>query len=169
MSRLTPAQIDEYSLKTHWKVMMIGTPGAGMFNHTDGLRSSSWHLHVKGKKRWTICKYGKCTTDILEPGDVLFYPKDYWHETKCLSNPIITITDTILTPENHDALSERLWQQCVSPERQFMFSASLCDSLQHALKWQDKWRSIAVEDTVEMREDPSHLGNNYDGRNYITR
>ena len=43
----TDALKDEYHLKTHWRVMLFGSPGAGMFNHTDSLRSSSWHAHLQ--------------------------------------------------------------------------------------------------------------------------
>ena len=166
---LTPTEIDEFHIKTHWKVLLIGTPGAGMFKHVDGLRSSSWHLHVKGRKKWTICKRDVCTEDVLEPGEVLFYPKDYAHETVCLDNPTITVTDTIRTEENAMALSQRFWHQCVSENKEFDFSSNLCDALQRTLKWSELWRDAALTETVEMRAHPSALGNNYDGRNYITK
>jgi hypothetical protein len=169
MKWLTPKQLEEFYLKTHWKAMLIGTPGAGMFRHKDGLRTSSWHLHIKGKKQWTICKDDTCTVDILKPGDVLFYPKDYYHETKCLSNPTITITDTVKTLENEKALTAKLRQQCTSPNREFDFSASLCDTLEQALRWEIPWRNSSLLQTIEMRANPDSLGNNYDGRNYITR
>ena len=168
LKALTPAQIEEFNVKTHWKVLLIGTPGAGMFNHSDGLRSSSWHLHVRGRKKWTICYHGDCTTDILEPGEVLFYPKDYWHQTECLDNPTITVTDTIRTAENRRALEGQFYKQCISPQKEFLFSAALCDGLEAATGW-NSWRDRASEQTVEMRASENFLGSNYDGRNYITR
>lgn len=168
LKTLTPLQLEEFNIKTHWKVLLIGTPGAGMFNHSDGLRTSSWHLHVRGRKKWTICYHGHCTTDILNPGEVLFYPKDYWHKTECLDNPTITVTDTIKTSENRRAINEQFYRQCVSPSDEFGFSASLCDALESAIGW-DSWRTKAKKQTIEMREDLQFLGNNYDGRYYITK
>ena len=46
---------EEYHLKTHWKILLLGTVGAGMFNHTDSLQSSSWHGYIIGRKWWYIC------------------------------------------------------------------------------------------------------------------
>jgi len=168
LETLTPTQLEEFSIKTHWKVLLIGTPGAGMFNHSDGLRTSSWHLHVRGRKKWTICYHGNCTTDILNPGEVLFYPKDYWHKTECLDKPTITVTDTIKTAENQQAVNQQFYHQCVSPKNDNGFSASLCDALEAAIRW-DSWRTKAKKQTIEMREDLQFLGNNYDGRYEITK
>ena len=33
---------EEYFLKTHWAILLIGTRGASMFNHSDSLHTSSW-------------------------------------------------------------------------------------------------------------------------------
>lgn len=41
-----------YHLKTHWKIILAGTRGAGMFNHSDSLLTSSWHAHLMGEKWW---------------------------------------------------------------------------------------------------------------------
>ena len=43
---------EEYHLKTHWKIILVGSRGAGMFNHSDSLLTSSWHAHLMGSKWW---------------------------------------------------------------------------------------------------------------------
>ncbi len=49
------ALIDEFTKKLHWRMTLIGTKGAGMFNHYDVLRTSSWQAQMTGAKRWHIC------------------------------------------------------------------------------------------------------------------
>merc|ERR1712190_649271 len=89
---------EEWHLKTHWKIILIGTRGAGMFNHSDSLLTSSWHAHVAGRKWWHVCGRGRsgdtvCFEEELKPGDILYYPRSWHHETQCLDSPTITLTD----------------------------------------------------------------------------
>ena len=44
----------EYHLKTHWKILLVGARGAGMFNHSDSLQTSSWHATVAGRARRAV-------------------------------------------------------------------------------------------------------------------
>ena len=48
---------ERFSLLSHWRMLLIGERGAGMFNHKDTLRVSSYQLQLQGKKRWHLC-YG---------------------------------------------------------------------------------------------------------------
>lgn len=34
--------------------MLTGSRGAGMFNHSDSLLTSSWHAHIMGSKWWCV-------------------------------------------------------------------------------------------------------------------
>ena len=100
---------DEYHVKTHWKIILIGRPGAGMFNHSDSLLTSSWHAHVQGDegKWWYVCGEGmgdgpykgqqQCFEDLVMPGEILFYPKHYFHETQNLGMPTMTVTGTVVS------------------------------------------------------------------------
>eukprot|EP00658_Telonema_sp_P-2_P029343 TRINITY_DN22334_c0_g1_i3.p1 TRINITY_DN22334_c0_g1~~TRINITY_DN22334_c0_g1_i3.p1 ORF type:complete len:354 (+),score=26.56 TRINITY_DN22334_c0_g1_i3:172-1233(+) len=65
---LEPELQEEYHIKTHWKILIMGTRGAGMFNHTDSLRTSSWHGQLTGRKWWYLCKAGVCYETIAQPG-----------------------------------------------------------------------------------------------------
>jgi len=122
--------MDEYFTKTHWKIIFVGQEGVGMFNHKDGLRSSSWHLHVTGRKWWRVCKDGRCYEEVLDEDDNLFYPRDWYHTTQCLDMPTITLTSTIMTEHNKMALIDELWLTCSRNKHGFHFSGELCDALE---------------------------------------
>jgi len=158
--------MDEYFVKTHWKIILIGQPGAGMFNHKDSLRSSSWHLHVTGRKWWRVCSEEMCFEDILDEGDNLFYPRDWYHTTQCLSQPTTTLTSTIMTKQNKLQLIDELWLECVQSKHQFHFSGKLCDALEicykavgHTVK---HWRENAHPDIVDSKDKPDAMKTNYD-------
>lgn len=180
----TPALQDEFHLKTHWRVMLFGTRGSGMFNHTDSLRSSSWHAHLTGAKWWYVCKDSVCYEELLEEGDILYYPRDWYHCTQCVpeeeKSPLtITLTGTVVNAYNYRELATKLWNECTRNTLSFQFSGELCDALHscvgqwkkrygHDLRaWGTSWRKIADQKTIQQRDDPKALGNNYDGRNYI--
>ena len=92
---------EEYHLKTHWKIILTGSRGAGMFNHSDSLQTSSWHAHLMGSKWWYVCgtmpsgDRGVCFEDYLVPGETLYYGHGWHHETQNLETPTMTITDTV--------------------------------------------------------------------------
>lgn len=65
----------KFYIDTHWKMLLIGETDAGMFNHKDSLRTSSWQIQLNGRKKWHICapsedKYMYETGNIngFEPG-----------------------------------------------------------------------------------------------------
>ena len=63
----------EYHLKTHWQIILAGSRGAGMFNHSDSLETSSWHATVLGTKWWYVCK-GECFESYVEVRLCHFFP-----------------------------------------------------------------------------------------------
>ena len=109
------ADRDRFALGTHWRMLLVGEPGAGMFNHQDTLRTASWQAQLRGTKRWHLCAadqaphlYGAGRVDTLDPhgvdydgapafrnasclradvraGELLYYPHDWWHQTRVLS------------------------------------------------------------------------------------
>ncbi|KAJ8607482.1 hypothetical protein CTAYLR_009432 [Chrysophaeum taylorii] len=173
----------EYHLKTHWKIVLAGARGAGMFNHSDSLQTSSWHAHLAGRKWWYVCDAGgACFEGILEPGDILYYGRGWSHETQNLETPTITITDTVVHERNFAAVADKLHSECARQVLDFRFSAALCDALDLCYNamhlrfagtpkppraW-PPWRLVAGAALVEQREATSPADNNYDGRNYIT-
>ena len=193
---------DEYHVKTHWKIILIGRPGAGMFNHSDSLLTSSWHAHVEGDagKWWYVCGKGlgegpyegqeRCFEDLLKPGQILFYPKHYFHETQNLAMPTTTVTGTVVSSFNYRSIAHQLHRECAYEHLSFDLSGPLCDALdkcyvlwhaalsgnkdkkaarKEARRIWPKWRSLATRKVIKKKDSPNSLGNNYDGRNYINK
>lgn len=158
--------MDEYFVKTHWKIILIGQPGAGMFNHKDSLRSSSWHLHVTGRKWWRVCYKDMCFEDILNEDDNLFYPRDWFHTTQCLDMPTTTLTSTIMTKQNMVELIDELWLECISSKHGFRFSGRMCDSLEICYKALGQsvkhWRDHASSNVLSERDRPDAWKSHYD-------
>jgi len=184
---------EEFHLKNHWKIMLVGAAGAGMFNHSDSLMTSSWHAHVLGSKWWYLCgdlsekanqpfQKEVCYEDILLPGEILYYGQGWHHETQNLQTPTMTITDTVAHEHNFEAIADQLHATCVWNKLQFEFSAALCDALDRCYAtlhqmhrgapkkpWQwPAWRSAASTERIAEAEATLPHHNNYDGRNYIT-
>eukprot|EP00940_MAST-03C_sp_MAST-3C-sp2_P003554 g3554.t1 len=178
---------DEYHIKTHWRVILLGTRGSGMFNHSDSLRSSSWHAHVSGSKWWYVCRDETCYEELLQEGDILYYPRDWYHQTQCVpsndSVTTITLTGTVVNAYNYRELAAQLRRECVFGSLNFEFSGALCDALQSCVVlwderfgaqykdkfhlWSTSWRSAAPAKVIRKKDAPSARGNNYDGRNHI--
>ena len=43
---------DNFMVATKWRMLLVGGPGAGMFNHADSARTASYQAQVAGHKRW---------------------------------------------------------------------------------------------------------------------
>ena len=90
---------------THWRMLVIGSPGAGMFGHKDIIGMGGYQIQIRGRKRWHVCPdgandefmyvdgfnpdYGEkprfknatCHDFISKPGDVVYWPGNWWHQT----------------------------------------------------------------------------------------
>lgn len=158
--------IDEYSLRLHWRMVLIGTEKAGMFFHRDVLQGSSWQVQVDGEKRWTLCdpalNQGKlydpgdvdafapdlarfprfadsvCYDDVVSRGEMVFYPSNYWHQTLNLQTPTISITGTVVDNNNYESVTEELQAECSHGKWKWSLSKRLCDALQDCFDlWDD--------------------------------
>lgn len=67
---------NEFLRSTHWKMALIGSRGAGMFNHWDVIRTSSWQVQVSGHKRWHICAPAQ-RSFMYDAGRVDTFKPDY--------------------------------------------------------------------------------------------
>lgn len=179
---------DEFHLKTHWKIILIGTRGSGMFNHSDSLLTSSWHGHVQGRKWWYVCSPAGvqpqiCYESVLNPGEVLYYGSGWYHATRNLDQPSMTITGTSVHQHNFEKIADKLHSECTRSALSFDFSGSLCDALDMcyplwakylssqdfpARRWKP-WREVAQHEEVTKKDMKNPTENNYDGRNYIFR
>eukprot|EP01138_Halocafeteria_seosinensis_P007253 gb/GECG01007416.1/.p1 GENE.gb/GECG01007416.1/~~gb/GECG01007416.1/.p1 ORF type:complete len:691 (+),score=92.41 gb/GECG01007416.1/:1-2073(+) len=94
---------------TRWKLMTIGGHRGGMNIHRDWLPVGSWQLQLLGAKTWFLCSnqetgylgirndqfdahspdfqarpqlyLAKCMNSTVYPGEFIYYPSSYWHQT----------------------------------------------------------------------------------------
>lgn len=152
----------DFHLNTHWRMMLIGSWGGGMFGHWDVLATSSWQFHVAGAKRWHICPPSQrrsigdagefdafspdyaalpgtrrlaCFLDVVLPGEFLYYPRNYWHQTENLVTPTISLTSTIADARNHRGVANELQRECLGLGRVMRPSAGLCAALTSCFAW----------------------------------
>jgi hypothetical protein len=159
---------DSFHFKTHIKMILIAEKGAGMFNHQDSLHGASFQIQIEGRKKWHLCpdsespylynpgqvdafnpdyeKYPKylnasCFQFILEPGDVLYYPKRHWHQTINLDTPSISYSHTMVTPQNYENVTAFLQRSCLGLERMFSPEPEFCRQLGNCYKfWEDTFK-----------------------------
>jgi hypothetical protein len=158
----------DFQIGTHWRMLLLGTEGAGMFSHQDRLKTASYQLQIAGVKTWALCapdqtpslsvhfnhfapNYGEfpnarsasCYLDAVVPGEIIFYPADYWHQT--LNTPSnddslsVAITDTLVDATNFDLVAEGLREKCVAPTPNVRhgFTPTVCAALPRLTAWWD--------------------------------
>jgi len=171
-----------FALRTHWRMVLIGSRGAGMFNHQDVLRTASFQAQVHGAKRWHLCApsesrvlYGAgqvdtfdpdytrfplyeqsrhCFDDVVTAGEMVFYPADWWHQTENVQAPSVALTDTIMDGNNHELIIDELRQECAVGKYNWGFSKELCESLlQHCFPFWRKHFGKKTSSTLQQDEE----------------
>jgi len=166
-------KLENFHLETHWRMMIMGGGvGAGMFLHPDTLRTSSWQLQIRGRKRWHLCPgrggpekaastycgaadidtfdpdYSKCPSfrsatcyeGVIGPGEALYYPEDYWHQTRALDSGNAAISGTLVSPSNGALVAQELQKECDGASRIIARgSTELCNALRVCF---DGWRKM---------------------------
>ena len=156
----------DFQIGTHWRMLLLGTEGAGMFSHQDRLKTASYQLQIAGVKTWALCapdqtpllsvhfdhfapnykqfpsaRSASCYLDAVAPGEVIFYPADYWHQT--LNTPSndeslsVAITDTLVDATNFDLVAEGLREKCtaMTPNIRHGFTPAVCAALPRLTAW----------------------------------
>lgn len=154
---------------THWKMLIAGERGAGMFNHQDYLPTASFQAQLAGSKSWHICapdqtpnmynagdvdafypdyerwpkfKDAACLQTVVTPGDVIYYPENYWHQTLNHDTFSVALSSSIILKSNFEAVSERLSEECEGNRAIFAPSDELCIPLKKCYKqWQHHFDS----------------------------
>lgn len=131
--------ISSFQRAAHWRMVLFGSKGAGMFNHMDTLRTASFQIQLSGIKRWHICgpsenhkmyeasdvnafapdydRYplfldADCYLDEVRPGETLFYPMDYWHQTLTITDFSVSMTGTLVDQNCYQEVIEELHKKC---------------------------------------------------------
>lgn len=163
----------EWQRGTHWRMLLIGSKGSGMFGHKDILRTSSWQAQITGYKRWHLCspsqdKYmyragdvdafdpdyekwpnfekANCIDDVAAPGEMIFYPKDYWHQTETWpdekGNQAVSVTGTAVDANNYREVQGELERECGQHDkRRISLSTTVCRELNDYCfpLWKKRW------------------------------
>lgn len=156
---------EEFSRASHWRMLLTGSRGAGMFGHWDVLATASWQFQVSGAKRWHICapdqrpnlgdaaefdgffpnytaveraKGLSCFLDVVLPGEFIFYPRNFWHQTENLATPSTSISSTVVDALNHRTVANEMKRECLGLNRLMVPSPALCRALDRCFEW---WQS----------------------------
>lgn len=161
-----PMFADMYHKNTHVKMILHGNTGAGMFNHQDSLHGASFQIQLIGRKKWHLCaddqsKYLYSTSDnidafgpdyetypeylkaecyqfVTEPGDLLYYPKRFWHQTVNLDPDSVAYSHTMVTPQNYKNVTTFLQRSCEGKEHMFTADPEFCRQLNKCYTLWDK-------------------------------
>lgn len=133
---------DNWLRHCHWKVLVVGKNGSGMFFHPDGIATATYQVQVVGRKRWTVCgpdqranmyapgdidvydvdlkrfplfAKAKCTRTIAHPGEVLYYPTGWWHQTDNLDSDTIGLAARRVDRHNYKRVYNELVHKCENP------------------------------------------------------
>lgn len=164
--------LSQFYLSTHWQMLLIGENQAGMFNHMDTLRTASWQLQLVNAKKWHLCSpemtpflykagevdmfhvdysvhplvlQARCYEVTLQPGELLYYPADYWHQTLNIGTPSIALSSTLVTPLNYKHIIAELRKECTNNELQriFLYDPHMCAMLEECYAhWSDIFTPI---------------------------
>jgi hypothetical protein len=158
-------------------MLLIGQKGAGMFNHKDTLQSSSFQAQIEGRKRWHLChnnqspyiygagdvntfapdyaKFTKaleldCYDHTIEPGEMLYYPQNYWHQTMNLSPVTTSVSGTLVTKGNTKGITKEFMRECApgAKVRIFVPEENLCKGLE---KCYDLWTEKNWKDDIRRQ------------------
>lgn len=153
----------KFNINVHWKMLLVGEAGAGMFNHKDVLRMASWQVQIAGRKRWHLCgpseeehmsvhmntfypdyaswpqlKKARCIAAVVGPGDALYYPRDWWHQTENLDTPTVALSGSMVNHHNHAEFAQELFKECEegASNRIFVREEGACNDIRRCA---DAW------------------------------
>lgn len=151
--------------QSHWRMLLIGERGAGMFNHKDTLRVASYQLQLHGIKRWHLCygptqdrnmyragdvnafapdyeKYpmfrgAECLQAEVAPGEMIFYGTDWWHQTQNLVTPTTSLSGSVIDASNWEIARGAFEIECHTPRIMYP-DEEVCDGLQRCFDWWER-------------------------------
>lgn len=152
---LAPANVSwRFERELHWRMLVLGgAAGSGMHAHVDDPPTSAWHAQLRGRKRYVLCapppthalsasppsergpNASSCIASVLSPGDQLYYPHGWSHETRTLDAGAASLSRLLLTPSNAPAFARRMQQHCARGlDLSFSTYGRLCAALAPCLQ-----------------------------------
>jgi hypothetical protein len=140
---LAPANLTwPFERSLRWRMLTLGgSAGAGMRLHVDSPPTSSWHVQVRGRKQWALCPpadastycdgrasafepttkqacaafaNASCLVATLSPGESVFYPEGWWHQTRTLTAGAVSLSRSLVTPSNAAGVARALRKFCAA-------------------------------------------------------
>lgn len=169
---------EKFFRSAHWRMLLIGERGAGMFNHKDTLRVSSWQAQVQGRKRWHLCEgdtqdrymYGagdvnsfapdyvkyplfaqaSCYQEEVKEGEFIFYPRDWWHQTQNLEHHTMSLSGSIVDAINWQTSAHEFLYECEN--KRIMYpDEDVCAGIERCAElWEEKFGAQGAEEALEM-------------------
>ncbi len=134
--------VNNWIKHTHWKIIVIGEQDSGMFFHADGFSTSTFVAQFVGRKRWKICtpashdvmyragdvdtffpdyesypnfRAADCADVVVHPGEVVYYPSHFWHQTLNLDRPCVSMAGRRIDENNMHEVYSELKHRCKHP------------------------------------------------------
>jgi hypothetical protein len=173
--------VTTFNKNVHWKMMLIAEKDAGMFNHKDVMRMASWQVQITGRKLWHICSptqdpfvysAGKvntfkpdyerfpkminasCYQTITNPGDAMYYPRDWWHQTRNLETPSIAFSGSMVSKHCQREFAIKMREQCYGKGNVFRATPEHCAQVDQCIR---NWDILYEHGTGELPPDDAHL------------
>jgi hypothetical protein len=92
------------------------------------------HRTDMGRVRgWEECfvPVGVCVwlSSQVEPGEFMFYPSGYWHQTENLADENISVSGSVVDANCYEAIKAEFEQECSTTKQRFAFSPPVCQAL----------------------------------------
>ena len=138
--------LNNFFRHAHWRIIVIGEKNSSMFLHADGFETATYVTQFVGRKRWVVCspkeglklghaglhdlfhpetidltKYPSlrnidCTDTIVKPGEIIYYPAHWWHQTLNLDTPTISMAGRRIDAHNYYEVAAGLKKKCNSEQ-----------------------------------------------------
>ncbi len=96
---------------------------------------------------WPLLEQASCLQTTLTPGDVVYYPENYWHQTVNLETPSVALSSSVLRSSNHAQVRQRLVEECQGEGAIFAPVDELCGNLNSCY---DLWETVFASPVAEL-------------------
>lgn len=89
----------------------------------------------------------ECYDYTINPGEIMYYPKDFWHQTESIDPLSISVTGTIIDDDNIFTIIEEFLYECRAPRgtRRISLNDEVCESLRN--KCMKQWLKMFAMET----------------------